>query len=150
LTEKELTIMVPRIFWSEKQWNWLFNTIFHLVVSSLAWIMAPSTSSNTSIGEGQPRMKVMAIDGISSLLFALLIRHTHPLRKLFDAINWADIDKRCVAVYKNNKRGAPAYPPQVLFRILLLMYYSGTPFESATLLRLETDVAWRWFSGLSP
>lgn len=149
LTEEDLTITVPRAFWTEKQWNWLFNTLFQLVVSSLAWITAPTLSSNYGTGEGQSRWKVMAIDGISSLLFALLIRHTHPLRKLFNAIDWAAIDERCTAAYKNNKRGAPAYPPQVLFRILVLMFYSGTPFESATLLRLETDVAWRWFSGLS-
>jgi IS5 family transposase len=37
----------------------------------------------------------------------------------------------------------------VLFRILVLMFYSGTPFESATLQRLQTDIAWRWFVGLS-
>jgi transposase len=52
-------------------------------------------------------------------------------------------------VYKNQERGAPAYPPQVLFRVLVLMFISGTPFESATLQRLQTDVAWRWFVGLS-
>jgi transposase len=149
LTEKELTISIPRIFWTKKQWNWLFNTVFQLIVSSLAWITAPSMSSSSSTDEGQPRWKLMAIDGISSLLFALLIRPTHPLRKLFNAIDWAAIDERCAVEYKNEKQGAPAYPPQVLFRILVLMFYSGTPFESATLLRLETDVAWRWFSGLN-
>ena len=149
LTEKEFTISIPRISWTKKQWNGLFNTVFHLIVSSLAWVTAPSTSSNSSTDEGQPRWKLMTIDGISSLLFALLIRPTHPLRKLFNAIDWAEIDERCAAVYKNEKQGAPAYPPQVLFRILVLMFYSGTPFESATLLRLETDVAWRWFSGLN-
>ena len=29
------------------------------------------------------------------------------------------------------------------------MFISGTPFESATLQRLSTDVAWRWFAGLN-
>jgi hypothetical protein len=29
------------------------------------------------------------------------------------------------------------------------MFVSGTPFESATLRRLETDIAWRWFVGLN-
>jgi hypothetical protein len=28
LTEEDLTITVPRAFWTEKQWNWLFNTLF--------------------------------------------------------------------------------------------------------------------------
>ena len=55
----------------------------------------------------------------------------------------------CASEYKNQVKGTPAYPAQVLFRILMLMYYSGTPFESMTLRRLQTDVAWRWFVGLS-
>ena len=46
LTEKELTISIPRTFWTKKQWNWLLNTVFQLIVSSLAWITAPSTSSS--------------------------------------------------------------------------------------------------------
>jgi transposase len=91
----------------------------------------------------------MSFDGLSYLLFVLMIPKSHGLRKLFDAIDWHKIDEQCAAVYKNGAKGAPAYPPQVLFRILVLMFYSGTPFESATLQRLETDVAWRWFVGLS-
>lgn len=71
------------------------------------------------------------------------------MRRLFSAIDWYQIDERCATVYQNAERGAPAYAPQVLFRILLLMFSSGTPFESATLLRLETDVAWRWFVGIN-
>ena len=91
----------------------------------------------------------MSIDTLSYLLYALMIPINHPLRKLYEAIDWSNIDELCASVYKNQVKGAPAYPPQVLFRILVLMFYSGTPFESATLRRLETDVAWRWFVGLS-
>ena len=149
LTEDELTIKVSGDIWTKKQWNWLFNAVFQLVMTGMSWVMAPGSASNSLTSEGQPRWKLMSIDVISSLLFALLIRPIHPLRKLFAAIDWTKIDERCAAVYKNRKRGAPAYPPQVLFRILVLMFFSGTPFESATLLRLETDVAWRWFTGLS-
>jgi transposase len=77
-----------------------------------------------------------------------MVSSNHPVRQLFDVFSWHEIDLKCAAVYKNQNRGAPAYPPQVLFRILVLMFYSGTPFESATLQRLETDIAWRWFAGL--
>ena len=91
----------------------------------------------------------MSIDALSGLLYVLMIPINHPLRSLYDAIDWAQLEQLCASVYKNQKTGAPAYPPQVLFRILVLMFYSGTPFESATLRRLETDVAWRWFVGLS-
>lgn len=149
LTEEELTITIPRAFWSKKQWVWLTQLLLQVILSGANWIIAPSTPSPSS-GEGRKaRWKLICIDALSGLLFALLIRSSHPLRKLFSAIDWDQIDERCAKVYKNAERGAPAYAPQVLFRILLLMFSSGTPFESATLQRLETDVAWRWFVGLN-
>lgn len=91
----------------------------------------------------------MRIDGLSCLLHALLIPLNHPLRILYETIDWSQIDQMCASEYKNQVKGAPAYPPQVMFRILVLMFYSGTPFESATLRRLQTDISWRWFVGLS-
>ena len=120
-----------------------------LLLNDRSWVEKPSESSNSTAGEGQPRWKVMSIDALSALLFALMIPKSHPLRKLFDAIDWTSIDKQCADAYENADKGAPAYPPQVLFRILVLMFASGTPFESATLQRLSTDVAWRWFAGLN-
>ena len=62
----------------------------------------------------------MSIDVLSILLYALMIPKSHPLRKLFDAIDWKSIDSQCADAYENAKTGAPAYPPQVLFRILVL------------------------------
>ena len=91
----------------------------------------------------------MYIDGLSYLLFVLMVPGDHPLRELYEAYEWHKIDEKSASEYKNGKKGAPAYPPQVIFRILVLMFQSGTPFESQTLQRLQTDVAWRWFVGLS-
>jgi len=82
-------------------------------------------------------------------LYHLLIPSSNEFRKLYEAFDWHEIDAECSAVYKNQKLGAPAYAPQVLFRILVLMYVSGTAFESRTLSRLSTDLSWRWFVGLS-
>ena len=149
LREEELTITISRAFWSKKQWAWLTQLLFQLFLSGANWIVAPSTSSPSSSEGRKARWKLIGIDALSGLLFALLIRSNHPLRQLFSAIDWGQIDERCTQVYPNAERGAPAYAPQVLFRILLLMFSSGTPFESATLQRLETDVAWRWFVGLN-
>lgn len=151
LTDEGISITIPRGYWTKRQWNWLVQLVTQLVVTGLAWVTAPSTISAVPSTLDNPpvRWKRMSIDALSYLLYALMIPMNHPLRKLYEAIDWSTIDELCASVYKNQVKGAPAYPPQVLFRILVLMFYSGTPFESATLRRLETDVAWRWFVGLS-
>ena len=150
LAEEGLTINLPRSQWSGRQWGWLVSVLTQAMGASLGWVVAPTTRAVAAAeaGSGAPRWKEMVLDGVSYLLFVLLIPPGHSLRKLYGAFDWSTIDAQCAEVYKNQTHGAPAYPPQVLFRLLVLMYVSGTPFESATLQRLQTDVAWRWFVGL--
>ena len=150
LGEEGLTINLPRSQWSKRQWAWLVSVLTEAMGAGLGWVVAPTSSAATAseAGSSGPRWKETMIDGVSYLLFVLLIPPGHNLRKLYAAFDWSTIDAQCAEVYKNQTRGAPAYPPQVLFRLLVLMYVSGTPFESATLQRLQTDVAWRWFVGL--
>jgi len=151
LAPEGLTITIPRSHWSGRQWAWLVQVLAPVLGVGLAWVLAPTARSAAAPAAGSPapRWKPLVIDGLSYLLFVLLIPPRHPLRQLYAAFDWATIDAKCAEVYKNQERGAPAYAPQVLFRILVLMFVSGTPFESATLARLQTDVAWRWFVGLS-
>ena len=78
------------------------------------------------------------MDVLSYLLYSILIPRNHELVKLYEAFEWEEIDEECKDKYKNQKTGAPAYAPQVLFRILVLMYVSGTAFESRSLSRLKT------------
>ncbi len=145
LTEEGMSITIPRSFWTKRQWHWLVQLVTQLVSTGLSWVLAPSTITAvlTTSDSSTPRWKRMSIDALSYLLYVLMIPSNHPLCKLYGAIDWSKIDQLCASEYKNQVKGAPAYPPQVLFRILVLMYYSGTPFESATLRRLQTDVAWR-------
>jgi transposase len=150
LNDEGMMIIIPREYWTKRQWGWLLNIVTQLVVAGLAWVTEPATIKQyRDSGKPMPRWKQMYIDGLSYLLFVLMVPSNHPLRKLYAAYDWHEIDEKSAPEYKNEKRGAPAYPPQVLFRILVLMFYSGTPFESQTLQRLQTDVAWRWFVGLS-
>lgn len=151
LTDEGITITIPRGYWTKRQWNWLVQLVSQLGVTGLAWVTAPSAISAVPSTSDNPPVcwKRMRIDALSYLLYALMIPNNHPLRTLYEAIDWSSIDELCASVYQNQVKGAPAYRPQVLFRILVLMFYSGTPFESATLRRLETDVVWRWFVGLS-
>ena len=151
LTDEGMTISIPRSHWSKKQWEWIVRVVTQLIIAGLSWITAPSAIEAVpgSEGEAGPRWKKMRVDGLSRLLYALMIGDKHPLRRLYDAFDWGQIDRLGASEYKNGGKGAPAWPPQVLFRIIVLMFYSGTPFESATLRRLQTDVVWRWFVGLS-
>ncbi len=151
LTKDGLTISLARSHWSARHWAWLVHVLAQVLEGGLAWVLAPTVraAAAPAAGSPAPRWKPLVIDGLSYLLFVLLIPPGHPLRQLYAAYDWATIDAQCAEVYKNQVRGAPAYAPQVLFRILVLMFVSGTPFESVTLVRLQTDVAWRWFVGLS-
>ncbi len=150
LNDKQLVIIIPREYWSKRQWKWLVDIMAQIIATGLTWVMEPATIEQLSNPDKpMPRWKRMYIDGSSYLLFVLMVPADHPLRKLYAAYKWHKIDEKSASEYKNEKKGAPAYPPQVLFRILVLMFQSGTPFESQTLQRLQTDVAWRWFVGMS-
>jgi len=115
LREEELTITISRAFWSKKQWAWLTQLLFQLFLSGANWIVAPSTSSPSSSEGRKARWKLIGIDALSGLLFALLIRSNHPLRQLFSAIDWGQIDERCTQVYPNAERGALAMRPKCFF-----------------------------------
>lgn len=49
----------------------------------------------------------------------MVILPSHKLVHLIQVIDWDRIDEWCAEAYENGKRGAPAYAPQVLFRMLL-------------------------------
>ena len=118
-TNTEVVITISCSHWTQKQLGRLLSILL-LLVNNWSWVAKPSESSNSMVGEGQPRWKVMSIDVLGALLFALMIPKSHRLRKLFDAIDWKSIDEQCADAYENAGKGAPAYPPQVLFRILVL------------------------------
>jgi len=146
LTNAGLTITITRSVWTPRWWNALVALLLSWGSQGLAWAGAPAWIPPIP---GQPRWKRIACDGLTRLLYALLIPPTHWLRALFAAYKWDTIDARCATPYRNQRGGASAYAPPMLFRVLVLMFASGTPCESRPLERLQTDVAWRWFVGLN-
>ncbi len=128
LTQDGLSISLVRSQWSARQWAWLVNVLAQVLGAGLGWVLAPTAISVAASagGSSAPRWKPLVIDGLSYLLFVLLIPPEHTLRKLYTAFDWSRIDAQCAEVYKNQVRGASAYPPQVVFRILVLMFISGT------------------------
>ncbi len=146
LTNEHVTITLAHCVWTPRLWKALMTLLLSLVTAGESWVAAPSRIPRIP---GQPRWKQIPCDGLTRLLYTLFILPTHSLRALFDAYDWSTIDALCAGPYRNQRSGAPAYAPQMLFRVLVAMFISGTPFESATLVRLQTDMAWRWFVGLN-
>ena len=146
LTNEHVTITIAQTVWTPRLWKALMTLLLSLVTTGETWVTGPSRIPRIP---GQPRWKQIPCDGLTRLLYTHFILPTHPLRTLFTAYAWSRIDALCAGPYRNQRTGASAYAPQMLFRVLVAMFISGTPFESATLMRLQTDVAWRWFVGLN-
>jgi transposase len=93
------------------------------------------------------RWKEIALDPFSQIVYLLVIPPKHKLVQLIQAVDWNKIDKMVAEVYENGKRGARAYAPQVLFRMLLLMALYGVCFESQLVRFVAFNIVWRWFCG---
>lgn len=146
VTEKGIEITIEKEGLGKKRWEIIVGIIKMIIEGGLSWILKPSQIERGKTGK---RWKNKGIDSLSCLMYGLVIPRENKLKKLYEAIKWEKIDEICGEGYKNEKRGAPAYAPQKIYRILVLMFVSGTPFERETLRRLETDLSWRWFVGLS-
>ncbi len=146
-TNEHVTITIARHVWTQRLWKALITLLLSLVTQGESWVTGPSRIPPYI--PGQPHWTQIACDGLTRLLYTLLIPATHPLRTLFEAFEWSKVDALCAPPYRNQHSGAPAYAPQMLFRVLVLMFISGTPFESAALTRVKTDLAWRWFVGVN-
>lgn len=142
LNDKGLTVHVARWHFTPKQWLRLGERLAQ-AQGALEWLRRPFQTSE----QAGARWKKISLDLFSLVVYILLIHPGHKLVKLIRAIDWSEIDRRCAVPYKNAKRGAPAYAPQVLFRMLLLMVLYGLLFESSLVEQIGTQVAWRWFCG---
>jgi len=142
LNEAGLTVHVARQHFTPRQWARLWDRLAQ-ARAQLGWLLQPFQAAES---EGA-RWKKVSLDIFSAVVYLLLIPSGHKLVQLFQALDWGELDRRCAAVYENGERGARAYAPQVLFRVLLLFAVYGLCCESHLLHQLETQVAWRWFCG---
>lgn len=142
LNDEGLTVHVARWHFTPKQWLRLGERLAQ-AQEALEWLRRPFQTSE----QAGARWKKIPLDLFSLVVYILLIHPGHKLVKLIQAIDWNELDRRCAEPYKNAKRGAPAYAPQVLFRMLLLMALYGLLFESSLVEQIGTQVAWRWFCG---
>jgi transposase len=142
LNDKGLNVHVARQHFTPKQWSRLAERLTR-AQEGLKWLRLPFRTAE----QGGARWKRIPLDLFSLVVYVLLIHPGHKLVQLLQAIDWGEIDRRCEGVYKNAERGARAYAPQVLYRMLLLLVLYGLSFESSLVQQLETQLAWRWFCG---
>jgi transposase len=142
LNDKGMTVHIASWHFTPKQWRRVVGRQVQ-AREQLEWLQLPF---QTAEQEGA-RWKKITLDVCSQVIYVLLIDPGHKLVQLLQAIDWGEIDRRCAEVYENGERGARAYAPQVLFRMLLLMALYGLCFESSLVEQIETQMAWRWFCG---
>jgi transposase len=139
---EKLVTVIPAALFTAKQWLRLEKLLGSASVCP-EWLHIPFQVAQQT----GARWKKIALDTFSQVVYLLVIPPGHKLVQLIQAIDWDKIDEMVAEVYENGKRGARAYAPQVLFRMLLLMALYGVCFESQLVRFVAFNIIWRWFCG---
>lgn len=96
---------------------------------------------------GYPRWKRVTMDGLSWLIFQLLVPSEHKLVKLWQTVDWAAINRLCAGAYNNSKFGQRAWAPAQMFALLLLYFVLPLSSECDLVRTVAIVPLYRWFCG---
>lgn len=151
--EQQVIIRLDRKLFTPWRWELVTGLILHL-----QQFMAGVRDEGGGL-EGASRLlgqllrrpwRHAALDLLSQLLYLLLIPRDHFLVRLDREVDLSFVDEECADCYewKPGRPGRPPWPVQLMFRLLLLMFLFGVPFETQLVLELQANLLWRWFIGL--
>jgi len=115
---------------------------------SITWLSAPfRVMSAEESAPNSPRWKQIGVDVLSWLIFLVMVPAGHPLVALWQAVDWAAINRICAPCYQNGRRGQRAWAPAQMFALLVLFFILPVPSESELLRTVAIVPLYRWFCG---
>ncbi len=115
---------------------------------TLTWLQAPFQVMNAAESTpGSPRWKWIAVDVLSWLLFLVTVPVQHPLVALWQAVDWAAINRICAPCYQNGERGQRAWAPAQMVALLILFFVLPLASETALVQTVAIVPLYRWFCG---
>ena len=114
------------------------------------WLRAPFEVMTAEGNRGNcPRWKQVVVDGLSWLIFVLMVPADHPLVALWQAVDWAMINQLGQTCYKNSQRGQRAWAPAQMFALLVLLLVVPVGSETGLIRTVAITPLYRWFCGFS-
>ena len=77
----------------------------------------------------------------------LKVPTNHELVRLWQVIDWQQINRLAAPYYHNAHGGRPAWSPSQLVAILILMFLHGIPYETTVVRLIGENIVWCWFCG---
>lgn len=142
-----LTLSLPARAMSPYLWD-LFKGWFQGEHGQAHWLSAPFRIMTMEEDvPGYPRWKQVSVDVLSWLVFRLLVRPEQQLVRLWQTIEWSEINRLCAPLYKNSKSGQRAWAPAQLFALLVLYFVEPAASECGLLRNVAATPLYRWFCG---
>ena len=146
LTSTGISIWLPmQVFGA--LWSLLINQISAIADSSP---IIPFNQRKMTLRDAQadaPRWIANQIDVLSWFIFLLKVPTKHELVRLWQVIDWTQINRLAAPYYHNAHGGRPAWAPAQLVAILILMFLHGIPYETTVVRLIGENIIWCWFSG---